>query len=55
VHLEVRSRLNPGIACYFLWMCNWSITLREEYGLRMCENRVLRKIFVPGGGDIREG
>ena len=25
----------------------WSLTLREEYGLRVFENRVLRKIFEP--------
>jgi len=26
---------------------NWSLTLREEHGLRVFENRVLRKIFGP--------
>jgi hypothetical protein len=26
---------------------NWSLTLREEHRLRMFENRVLRRIFVP--------
>jgi hypothetical protein len=25
----------------------WSLTLREEYRLRVFENRVLRRIFVP--------
>jgi hypothetical protein len=25
----------------------WPLTLREEQGLRMCENRVLRRIFGP--------
>jgi len=25
----------------------WSLTLREEYRLRMFENRVLRRIFWP--------
>jgi hypothetical protein len=25
----------------------WSLTLREEHRLRVFENRVLRKIFVP--------
>jgi hypothetical protein len=28
----------------------WSLTLREEDGLRMLQNRVLRKIFGPKGG-----
>jgi hypothetical protein len=27
----------------------WSPTLREEHRLRVCENRVLRKIFGPKG------
>jgi hypothetical protein len=26
---------------------NWSLTLREECGLRVIENRVLRRIFGP--------
>jgi hypothetical protein len=26
---------------------NWPLTLREEYRLRVSENRVLRKIFGP--------
>jgi hypothetical protein len=25
----------------------WSLTLREEHGLRVFENRVLRRMFVP--------
>jgi hypothetical protein len=25
----------------------WSLTLREEHGLRVFENRVLRRIFGP--------
>jgi hypothetical protein len=28
----------------------WSLTLREEHGLRVFENRVLRRIFGPKGG-----
>jgi hypothetical protein len=24
---------------------NWSLTIREEHGLRVLENRVLRRIF----------
>jgi len=26
---------------------NWSLTLREEHGLRVFENRMLRRIFEP--------
>jgi hypothetical protein len=28
---------------------NWSLTLREEHRLRVCDNRVLRTIFEPKG------
>ena len=27
----------------------WSLTVREERRLRVCENRVLRRIFGPEG------
>jgi hypothetical protein len=30
----------------------WSLTLREEYGLRMFENRMLRNIFGPKREEI---
>jgi hypothetical protein len=30
----------------------WSLTLREEYGLRVFENRVLRKIFGPKRDEV---
>jgi hypothetical protein len=30
----------------------WSITLREEHRLRVLENRVLRGIFGPKGGEV---
>jgi hypothetical protein len=32
----------------FLYGCEtWSLTLREEHGLRVFENKVLRRIFGP--------
>jgi hypothetical protein len=31
--------------CGFAHICNWCLTLREEYRLRMFENRLLRRIF----------
>jgi hypothetical protein len=31
----------------------WSLTLREEYRLRVFENRVLRRIFGPRRDDLR--
>jgi hypothetical protein len=33
----------------------WSLTLREEHGLRVFENRVLRRIFLSKRGEVREG
>jgi hypothetical protein len=37
-------------------LCGWetpSLKLREEYRLRVFENTVLRKIFVPKGEKVR--
>jgi hypothetical protein len=33
----------------------WSLTLREEHGLRVFENRMLRKIFGPKRDKVTEG
>jgi hypothetical protein len=33
----------------------WSLILREEHGLRVFENRVLRRIFGPKAGEMMEG
>jgi hypothetical protein len=30
----------------------WSLTLREEHRLRLFENRVLRRIFVPKRDEV---
>jgi hypothetical protein len=30
----------------------WSVTLREEYRLRVFQNRVLRRIFGPKRGEV---
>jgi hypothetical protein len=30
----------------------WRLTLREEHGLRVSENRVLRRIFRPKRGEV---
>ena len=30
----------------------WSLTLREEHGLRVFENRVLRRIFGPKRDEV---
>jgi hypothetical protein len=37
----------------FLYGCEtWSLKLREEHRLRVFENRVLRRIFVPKRDDV---
>jgi hypothetical protein len=33
----------------------WSLTLREEHRLRVCENRVLRRIFEPKSNEVKGG
>jgi hypothetical protein len=33
----------------------WSLTLREEHGLRVFENRVLRRIFGPKRNEVTGG
>jgi hypothetical protein len=36
-----------------LYRCEtWSLILRDEHRLRVFENRVLRRIFVPKGGEV---
>jgi hypothetical protein len=33
----------------------WSLTLKEEHKLRVFENRVLRRIFVPKRDEVKGG
>jgi hypothetical protein len=41
------------VYCNILYGCEtWSLTLREEHGLRMFENRVLRRIFGPKRDEV---
>ena len=57
VQEEITSRLKSGNTSYHsvqnllsfvLYGCEtWSLTLREEYRLKVFENRVLRRIFGP--------
>jgi len=38
-----------------LYECEtWSVTLREEHGLRVFENRFLREIFGPNREKVKE-
>jgi hypothetical protein len=34
------------------WCETWSLTLREEYSLRVFENRMIRKIFGPKNDEV---
>jgi hypothetical protein len=64
LQLEVSSRLlsktsklefkqKPIILPVVLYGCEtWSLTFREEHRLRMCENRVLRRIFGPKRDEV---
>jgi hypothetical protein len=39
---------------HLLYGCEtWSLTLREEHGLRVFENRLLRRIFGPKRDEVR--
>jgi hypothetical protein len=41
---------------FFLYGCEtWSLILREKYGLRVCEKRVLRRIFGLKRDEVRGG
>jgi hypothetical protein len=46
---NVKIRINKTIIFpVVLYGCeNWSLTIREEYRLRVFENRVLRRLFLP--------
>ena len=47
-HIDARYKheILNFIYCLFLYGCEtWSVTLREEDGLRVFENRVLREMF----------
>ena len=38
---------------FILYLCDpWSLTFREEQGLRMFENRALRRIFGPQRDEV---
>ena len=44
-----RTIILPFVLC---WCETWSLTLREERRLRVCENGVLRRIFGPKRDDL---
>jgi hypothetical protein len=54
---NVRIRIYKTIILpVVLYGCEtWSLTLWEEHKLRVCKNRVLRRIFGPKRGEVRGG
>jgi hypothetical protein len=62
-HHSVKNLLSCHLRLYktiilpvFLYECKtWSLTLREEHGLRVFENRVLRRIFGPKRDEVMVG
>ena len=52
---NLKNKMNRNIILpVVLYGCEtWSLTLREQYRLRVCENRVLRRIFVPKRDEVR--
>jgi hypothetical protein len=47
-------KLNVIVAVVLYGYKTWSFTLKEEYRLRVFENRVLRRIFGPKRDEVTE-
>jgi hypothetical protein len=54
----VQYRARNSLECFqglkedWQWCGTWSLTLREEHGLRVFENRVLRRTFGPRRDEV---
>jgi len=49
---NLKIKMYRPIILHVAYGCEtWSLTLREEHRLRVCENSVLRRIFGPKGGE----
>jgi hypothetical protein len=46
-NLKIKIYINVILPVVLYGCETWSLTLKEEYGLRIFENRVLRRIFGP--------
>jgi hypothetical protein len=53
-NIEVEIHRNIIFPVVLFGSETWSLTLREEPRLRVCENRMFRKIFGPKGEDVPE-
>jgi hypothetical protein len=49
---KVFDNVEPLFSYEMFSSATWSLTLREEHGLRVFENRVLRRIFGPKMGEV---
>jgi len=49
VHKTYRTIILPVVV---YWCENWSLTFWEERRLRLCEKRVLRRIFGPKSDEV---
>jgi hypothetical protein len=52
---NVKIEINKILPVVFYGCETWSLILREEYRLRVFENRVLRGIFGPKATEVRGG
>jgi hypothetical protein len=51
-NLKIRIYKMIILPVVLYWCESWSLTLREEHRLRVFENRVLRKIFLPKRDEV---
>ena len=51
-NLNIKIYGNIILSVVLYWCDTWSLTLSEEYGLRVLENRVLRRIFGPKRDEV---
>jgi len=50
---NIKIKIYRTIILHVLYGCGtWLLTLKEEYRLRVFENRMLRKIFVPKRDEV---
>jgi len=51
IKIKVYRRVILSVVLY--GCATWSLTLREEHKLRVCQNRVLRRIYVPRSDKVK--
>jgi hypothetical protein len=54
-HMKIKIHRTLILPVVFYGCETWSLTLREEYRLKVLKNRVLRKIFGSKKGEVRGG